>query len=140
MNKELLLKVKDQILKEPKQFFMGSWFSTQFDASKPIWPVPNCGTSACIAGWAVALNAKKNPNLMAEHYNATHDSIESDAMQALEISYQDAQDLFFASYWPMDLRDRYQEMEYKDNAPEELAKIAAERIDRFIAETEKAES
>lgn len=57
MNVELLLKVKDQILKEPRQFVMESWFRLS------IRDIPNCGTAACIGGWGIAIEFNENPKM-----------------------------------------------------------------------------
>lgn len=134
MNKELLLKIKEQILREPKQFVMGTWF-TPFPADSDggdLWDnikVPNCGTAACIAGWAIALHEGKAPSevtgaiIKAENYLIK-------AENYLDIEMEDAEDLFYADHWDNDLQDRWDFAK----SLEERAQIAAERIDQFIAE------
>ena len=129
MNKKLLLRVKAQILAEPKQFIMGTWYTNFPDIfDGDLWEgvkVPNCGTAACIAGWIVALhnNIKLNKAIGGHGTAAMY----------LNIRRYEANRLFYVENWPGDLRARW------DNAKslEERAQIAAERIDRFIAEHDK---
>ncbi len=47
LNTQLLLKIKKQILSDPKSFNMGTWRSEH-----------KCGTTMCIAGWAITLDVK----------------------------------------------------------------------------------
>lgn len=54
MNVKLLRRIIKAIKKEPGQFDMRSWFTRQRG-------IPNCGTAACIGGWAVALTKRANP-------------------------------------------------------------------------------
>ena len=55
----LLRKVQKQILLEPRQFDIQHWF-TMFP--KNVTRVPNCGTAACIAGWAIAFGEAESRN------------------------------------------------------------------------------
>lgn len=107
MNATLLLKVKDRILREPENFAMRSW---------------QCGTTACIGGWACLLSSK------FAMYRG--DDYETDAIAALGITEDDAGKLFFVDHWPEDLRRKY----WHATSKKEEAQVAAERIDRFLAE------
>jgi|SRR6267142_3990747 len=130
MNKELLLRVKTQIIAEPKQFVMGTWYTKHPEGSEgsKLWEgviVPNCGTAACIAGWAIALQDRVTPSkATGAIYKAS---------QYLDILVEAADDLFHANHWPDDLFDRWEDAQSLG----ERAQIAAERIDRFIAAYDK---
>jgi len=87
--------------------------------------VPNCGTAACIAGWAIALQDKVSPS---EAIGAL-----MKASRYLGIDQEIAEDLFYEYHWDDELLDRWVEAE----SLEERAQIAAERIDQFIASYDK---
>src|SRR5207249_11499573 len=99
MNKELLLKVKEQILKEPRQFVIRAWYSKHpIDKDGSLWvgvEVPNCGTAACIAGWAIALYDKTSPL----HAVGGHQT----AAEYLDLHYNEAGELFYHEQWDDDL-------------------------------------
>ncbi len=79
LNVNLLLKVADTIAKHPQAFDMGDW---------------DCGTTACIAGWALRLSGKR--------YGLSKDGMFSsaDAASALGLKQGDALKLFFRINWP----------------------------------------
>lgn len=54
--RELAEKVLKQVTKHPERHFQATWV---FGADQPV-STGECGTTACLAGWAVVLNAK-NP-------------------------------------------------------------------------------
>ena len=54
INTKLLRAIQRRIKKEPKQFIMYWYFR------KDERHIPNCGTAACIAGWAVTLTKTKS--------------------------------------------------------------------------------
>lgn len=120
MNKELLLKVKEQILKEPKQFNMDNWFTRAPG-------VPNCGTACCIAGWALTLNMAVSPNVARlSTADLLSSEIECAAAELLDTS--DAHKLFYVCNWPLELRHRYiSSWRYST-----VAQVAADAIDWFI--------
>jgi hypothetical protein len=133
-NKELLLKAKASILANPSHFDMSGWVNTK-DWSN-LWKVSAlhqysldaCGTTACIAGWIV--------------YHGVKDGVITDegelipvaANNALELPRSYTNGLFFLDEWPPKLATRYRDAK----RPATRARIAAERIDRFIAEQEAA--
>jgi hypothetical protein len=62
---ELLLTVADKIEFEPERFSMSSWNSRNFIDSplELAGQEPECGTTCCVAGWAVALTPREEvPN------------------------------------------------------------------------------
>ena len=118
MNVKLLRRVKKHILEEPRRFAMGTWQSygepkteaaigLSWNARNPYeneQKFPECGTIACIGGWA-------------EYFE--HNS------QIREWGGK----LISASLWPDKFYTRYA----KAKTARTRAKIAAERIDHFIA-------
>lgn len=124
MNVELLNKIKERITEEPRQFDMGTWFS-------PYSPeIPNCGTAACIAGWALAISYNENPqraNLLALKEGTGY---ALPASRFLGLSYLESTRLFYTNQWPLRFFWAYHE---EGISPKEKARIACERIDQFIA-------
>ena len=130
LNVELLRKVQAQILKEPRQFLMELFFYSgpRYRDLGPEEVIPNCGTAACIAGWAIAIDRQMTPK---EAHEATRYEEGDDTRrgaEALRISRKQAETLFFTEYWPGEFRDRYED----DQRPEARAKVAADYIDYFI--------
>lgn len=128
INYKLLRRVREQILREPRQFFMDWWTTRDARAVrlKKGEEIPNCGTAACIAGWAVALSRGKTPKQIArlEH-------IPEIGRKELGISDAQAERLFDASpfgEWPGQFRDFWQTAK----TPIQRARIAARRINHFI--------
>lgn len=135
MNTELLLKVKEQILREPRQFDMFTWFSYSET-------IPNCHTTACIAGWAITLGkTKPNPLEAAKEirYNfavtnmhawgESRDKVYEVALPLLDITEEQAMRLFGEEDWPTNFYEDYS----KATTPRARAEVAARRIDHFIA-------
>lgn len=109
MNKELLLQIKERILAEPNLFSMTGYYKKM-----------DCGTSHCIAGWAVHLTEGDKGLHLGDFHNR--------ACTALGISYGQGHGLFYDDEWPRELSDEYNENTDK----KERAQIAARAIDRFI--------
>lgn len=118
MNTELLLKVKAAILAEPLKFDMCWWFLESDDSP--------CGTAACIAGHAVAIDQKFKTLKRGLKMN---DEVESLAKNALMLTEVQSFRLFGVGYWPPEFEQKY----FVANTPQEMAKVAADRIDHFIA-------
>lgn len=114
LNRELLLQVRGHILAEPE--------SLDMDTVVEQWA---CGTVACIAGWTLLL-AGVSP---AEIHSKDWDEISAEAMCALGVRGA-SEGIFYVDCWPDDLRGRYD----RSTKPATRAGLAAERIDRFIAE------
>lgn len=125
MNVRLLRRVQKKILKEPEQFLMERWYEHNPET------VPNCGTAACIAGWAVALERRLTPEQARKKiYNpGTISDFIDYAASLLNIGRRDAEALFSRDAWPDDLNSEYNKNRNNHKA---RARIAAERIDRFI--------
>lgn len=110
MNATLLLQVKEKILQDPAHFNMGIWQS-------------HCGTTCCIAGWACALNDK-----FSHPFGRT-------AADLLGISEAEGDSLFYVTRWPIDLLNKFSAASKTyGGCSLEAAQVAAERIDRFLAE------
>jgi hypothetical protein len=122
MNVRLLRRIQRQILKEPKQFWMDAYFCDCIS-----WQIPNCGTTACIAGWATALGKNKNPRqawltgVDARQYGE----------HKLKITNVQASKLFFTDAWPRKYRTAYLKALMAKRLADS-ARIAAKRIDHFI--------
>lgn len=116
MKIELLEKIKDRITVEPHRFDMGLYFSDDSNL---------CGTTACIAGWAIIL-AKPDAA------NGDHDPLslwEQEAgREVLGISEVQASRLFYECSWPKQFKLSGLTMYQASDA-----KIACARIDHFIA-------
>jgi hypothetical protein len=127
MKVELLQLVKEQILKEPEQFDMMMWFQTAPSLRRPV---PNCGTAACIGGWAMAISQGISPR-EADNMRVFK---QSDASRVLGLSLAEGTRLFHVMAWPIDFKSAF--IQEEDNTLEGLqarARIAAARIDHFIA-------
>lgn len=92
MNVERMLQVADAIERESKHFNMGAFFG-KYDSAQHLfeqWPHDiakqgfSCGTTACIAGWAVFLFARDE--LMGE---MSWNAIEKVARRVLDLSTND---------------------------------------------------
>jgi hypothetical protein len=143
LNVKLLRQVRDVIRKYPDQFMMDNYFD---DYNMSGGPVGRCGTAACIAGWCITLkidSKKKSPKkahaiVHEQFYNLFSDPINNcgrtecpefyEAQKLLNITGNQARNLFFESRWPIEFRARHT---YK-TTPTEFAEIAAQRIDHFI--------
>lgn len=135
LNVELLNKVADAILAEPRQFIMATWFSKsggtgtgwQLSPETRDIPreIPNCGTAACIAGHVIAVFEGVNP-ARAHAMNFTY--IKSRAADLLHITGDEAERLFFVANWTNDFREAWEEAV----TVEARAQVAYDRIQYFI--------
>lgn len=89
MNREMILKVADAIetagapeAQPALGFNMGDWISNQLIDNSGH----DCGTTACIAGWAVSVSGRDVANYNGE--------IRSDAEHILGLDYDTAEELF----------------------------------------------
>jgi len=121
MNEALLRQVMDEIRKEPKQFDITSWFDRQASESP-------CGTTGCIAGWAVALVHHKGDLKAASQNPILYPG--KVGQKLLELSYEEKQRLFFLEHWPKAYRDAY----WANGATAQCrARATVARIEHFIA-------
>lgn len=129
MNVRLLRRVQKQILKEPRQFDMDDYFATKRTLGRNV---PNCGTAACIAGWAIALShPTRKPRDVASCYYPAETAGKLLELPGCNDSYNDhlcLNSLFLVDSWPLKFKESY-------NAAKTFtakAKIAAKRIDHYI--------
>lgn len=122
MNVALLTQVRDRILAEPKRFEMSTFFGDVNLTRPSDFLEPGCGTTACIAGWTLALTAVGAESVW---WNA--------ASKALDLTLTQTADLFYDGGWPDPFRSQYWALAYKGKYSTELAQIAARRIDHLIA-------
>lgn len=118
MNTKLLLKVKAAILAEPREFDMRLFFNRNADSQ--------CGTSACIAGHAVAIGEGLG---LPEAQRKSGYFVETIAAKLLDIGSQGADILFYCAAWPSSFGRAYVKAQ---GDPHERAQVAAKRIDWFI--------
>lgn len=121
MNTKLLLKVKAAILAEPLKFDMAAWFAPEKKSP--------CGTTACIAGWAISLDRKwkrLKPGLsQMRHFYFRPEKL---AGEAIGIDFDQTERLFFRCNWPPGMSHAY----VHETTARGRARIAARRIDHFI--------
>lgn len=123
LNVTLLRKIQAHILEEPRRFIMddlvryglpGDKFSADNDTQQTF---AECGTAACIAGWALLLSGIRIDG--GDYLNRASD--------LLRIS-DDHESLFIAELWPEPFKRRYA----RAGRPATRAKIAAARIEHLI--------
>lgn len=107
INRELLLKVRAAILKGPKNFDYKTYINLDYDIEEAIekkcytykeyklesydlLTKHTCGTSACVAGWTIALSDDKSDLLQTEFL----DNGELAALK-LGLSHEESEMLFF---------------------------------------------
>lgn len=121
LNVRLLRRIKRHILSKPGRFFMRYYKEEQApntiiegDYGSFNQRVPECGTVACIAGWACILSNKSGSRL--------------NGSALLGTTERQTQMLFYDDSWPEPFAARY----YKAKRPSARAKIAAARIEHLI--------
>lgn len=104
MNIELLEKVQQAILDNPSHLSMSIW---------------TCETSACIAGWTLAINEDLHARTFSDKYPRAEEyvkekvdrnsfvSIEDFCIQILGSSSHRIEDMFFLRSWPKKYSDAY---------------------------------
>jgi hypothetical protein len=115
MNTELLTWTRDYIQAHPDEIAMREW---------------DCGSTACIGGHACRLAGKPITLLMLERF--THFK---HARTVLDLTIEQARDLFFLDSWPTEFRYRYEKALETLGAVDgrtEAAAVVVERIDHFI--------
>lgn len=126
MNIKLLRRIQKKILAEPRQFQMARLFAETIyrKSGKKSPSIPNCGTAACIAGWAVCFGKRKNPRACENGGAWLGDSVY--AREMIELTESQKERLFFSHNWPL----KFQKIE--DAGTVAFARQAAKRIDFFI--------
>jgi len=113
MNPEMLDKLTKVIAKNPDRFDMAEWQA-------------GCGTTCCIAGWALVFAGYKPSQFMLGFSDlGNNEDIFQTATEVLGISQDQAERLFTLYLWPQDIRDRYRSGD-KTAAIDMLNLIAAE--------------
>lgn len=111
LNVTLLRRTQAQILARPEQFHMGTW---------------DCGTTACIAGWACRLSGFRK---------LSSTGILRKATELIGLTTEPGRDqqlqLFGTGYWPSDLKTRYAYC-YSRSDSQGAAQVASEAINWFI--------
>jgi len=128
MNTQLLEQVRDAILEEPSRFSMKEWVNPNHPGSK-------CGTSACIAGFALVLNTTKGDTAIATWkegiFRWAYDPgyvLFEDARKLLDLTSAQAERLFADRNWPQPWRDVYRNA----TTDQQAAGAAAGRINLFL--------
>lgn len=157
LNVKLLRKIQKVILANPSHFHMGNWSGMKVDHRTNIgefrelassWKKDGlqepCGTTACIAGWAVALATDKEIGKAEVNYNYGIDSnikYISPALLGIEVELDEdgdqidgmVEELFYTSNWPLEFQEAYEVAKANYDYPG-MAKAASDRIDAFIAQ------
>lgn len=130
VNIELLEKVRSHILEEPRRLDMEDWID--YVAGKPESPA--CGTTGCIAGWAVLLTipeligcASDNSGLPEKFLDIIWNTNE-EATRLLDLSEDEETRLFYLDEWPESYRLAYNAARSQD----QKASVTASRISLFI--------
>lgn len=138
MNIQLLEQIKQQILAEPLQFNMYDFFrrhdNEEYRKEHRMPEIPNCGTAACTAGWAIAIVNNENPKQACERVLESQVSPSYTAALHLGMDYHNAKMLFFTCNWPEPFQEDYRQAMVARDFPK-CAQIACDRIDHFIKTT-----
>lgn len=127
LNVKLLRRIQKHILEEPRRLDMGNWKRTNMDGLH----APPCGTTACIAGWALTLSGKPLP----QFDNIARDAARLIGVHHTQIQYGNCDEdcqagrLFLRLEWPEPFASDYG----KTMNPGKRAKIAAARIEHLIS-------
>jgi hypothetical protein len=115
INKELLARVRDHILEEPRRY--DQLTTGEYEESVP------CGTRACIAGWTYFFGTGRDPRFNSCMY---------DAQELLGLSNDEAMVLFDANGdWPEPYSSAYKTAE-KEHSHAGMAQAAADYINHII--------
>lgn len=140
MNVKLLREIQDGVRLYPNQVGMEFWFFDAENLAKENQDLVeennntceeilnNCGTTACIAGWALYLR-----RVPLERFELKEDDDEGDVdfeqtgRRVLGLTQAQADRLFFLKNWPSKFIARY-----KDGAESLRGEAVADRIEHFI--------
>lgn len=156
MNEKLLREIADLIVAHPKKFEMRNAFTGlgawgRFEHGDPRWSEDwhECGTAACIAGWAVALKEieERLNKSAADIISATDDQVQEslvisadmpwgavhhDAVELLQLDSHAAERLFYVIEWPSQFQEAM-ELARRHRDLQKQAEIARDRILYFIS-------
>lgn len=128
LNVRLLRRIQKALLKEPSQFNMEQYFN---DRSTTKRKPANCGTAACIGGWAYALSKNLNPSKARVKYLAEHGFMGPIASRLLGLGTGDKINehaLLYLEQWPQPFRTNYS----KAKTDRAAARAAVDRIEHLI--------
>jgi hypothetical protein len=157
MNVEKLRRIKEIILAEPRRLNMGDWIAAVRTDHESA---PTCGTVGCIAGWAILeetgirfkdIESDKTKTRYASlgewdekeiHARVqlaakfgTSPSASALGRAILDLTYEQADDLFYTANWPVEFKNQYHEARYFPYAPyarKVQAEATAARIEHLI--------
>jgi hypothetical protein len=119
-----LLQVRNHILTFPHKFQMSFWakvFKTMTGYKGSPWLNSECGTTACIGGWAHFLFVGETEQEFRFLNNSSPDVEEL-------LGIHSGAKLFFHSDWPREFREPYEQ----STSAREAAEAAANAIDDYI--------
>lgn len=132
MNVELLRRVQESIKSNAHAFDMQLWFESHgYKYGNPLTQ-PECGTTACIAGFVCLLEGWVPDSYHGVRKGSYFDEAELVAAKLLQLNSEDKDALFQIEEWPEDLQIAYREAE-DDLDHSGMASAACEVIDRLIA-------
>jgi hypothetical protein len=137
MNTELLLKVKEEILTEPRKIYMDTWLWDAREVAVPEERIPPCETVGCIAGWAVAVSDPRPPSEVADenrrnfHLNVAGRAQSLLGLKSRKLFYHDEEAGGWGSdHWPEEFTAR---LEKEEPGTPGYARVVADVIDDLIA-------
>ena len=121
---KLLRRVIEHIKEEPLRLDMEVWENSKRTMGKEgsEYPVPPCGTTACIFGWANLLNRKNSERPEDIPY------FRSAIAELLSITLDEAAILVHSAYWP----PRYKAQYNSATTAKGRMQVTIRRIEAFI--------
>jgi hypothetical protein len=119
MNKKLFERIAAVIEQAPEDFDMSSWEGRRRNEDGEI-----CGTTHCIAGWAIVLSTGQN---FLRQWSDYPEKVSNEAARLLEISEEQADSLFHVFSWPGEFKHNW-----LDNDDQGQAKTGIARIRHFM--------
>lgn len=128
MNVELLKRTAAYMLRYPENIDMSRWVEGTYVADKRGGP--SCGTTACIAGtaWALEHGAADANDI----YGPTNTNEGQQFRDLLGLSFGESERLFFVTGWPTAFRCAYHDASFTQDG-KAVAQVIYDRIMHFIA-------
>lgn len=129
LNTKLFRKIQKHILEKPRRLAMVWWLQEKTDYEPRVrdegelksHEFAECGTAACIAGWAVLLSPKAAKSIDVCE-------IRKKAERLLGVTKAEGSKLFSVAFWPPKFAQKY----WEARTPRAKAKATSERIDYFL--------